>query len=272
MLLENQVPLFVLLNLFQLTKQPNESRDFVSMVGDFVSKKGLGLGSIEIDSEGCYGMMHILSLVHGHWAPPNWRKIPQQDKRLKAGCKRIVCATKLRQAGVKLRSAVEGGGRQTFLNVQFKDGTLFIPTMEAEDSMESLLRNLIAYEQLRPRNQPSYVTYYMTLMDCLIDTRADVELLCQCGIISNHLGEDETVATLFKRLGNQVVVHHGYFTYSDVFEKVNKHCGKKWYRWVAKLRHDYFTSPWALLSLLAAFLLLPLTFIQTLYSGLSYYK
>ncbi|CAL1392421.1 unnamed protein product [Linum trigynum] len=87
LLLENQVPLFVRLNLFQLTKQPNESRDFVSMVGEFVSKKPLGLGFIEIDSEGCYGKMHILSLVHEYWAPPNWRKIPQQDKRLRPGCK-----------------------------------------------------------------------------------------------------------------------------------------------------------------------------------------
>ncbi|CAN0896792.1 UPF0481 protein At3g47200 [Linum grandiflorum] len=109
-------------------------------------------------------------------------------------------------------------------------------------------------------------------MDCLIDTRADVELLCRCGIISNQIGDDEKVAALFKRLGDHVLVHISYFGYRDVFEQVNQHCGKKWYRWMAKLRHDYFASPWAVLSFLAAFVLLLLAFVQALYSGLAYYK
>ncbi|CAN0915713.1 UPF0481 protein At3g47200 [Linum grandiflorum] len=206
------------------------------------------------------------------WIPPYARTSPGKviDRY---SLKFIRCATELREAGVKFRRA---DSTNTLFDVKFEQdgGILVVPTLTVEDETESFLRNLIAYEQLplKSNNNASYVTDYMVLMDCLVDSREDVELLRRCGIIENRLGDDEVVANLFNRLGDYVGVSHSYFSYCDVFEGLNQHCGKKRYKWLDKLRHDYFSSPWALVSFLAAFVLILLAFIQTLYSGLAYVK
>ncbi|KAG6667793.1 hypothetical protein I3843_01G116800 [Carya illinoinensis] len=74
--------------------------------------------------------------------------------------------------------------------------------------------------------------------------------------------------------GRNRFCHYTYFGrdfyYAGIIKEVNKHCDRPWNRWMAKLRGDYFNSPWALLSVLAAVLLLPLAIAQTVFSILSY--
>ena len=58
--------------------------------------------------------------------------------------------------------------------------TLFlkIPRFEINDGTESLLRNIMALEQCHyPRE--AYVCNFMVLLDYLIDTREDVDLLIE---------------------------------------------------------------------------------------------
>ncbi|CAL1356892.1 unnamed protein product [Linum trigynum] len=280
LLLENQLPFFVLSELFQLTKTVHELGNFLAMVNHFLYGKSPGLGFVHADnnnnSVGCCSyaqdIKHLLGFAHDYWIPP-YARTAVGKPIARYNLKFIRCATELREAGVKFRRAEEGEGQQhTLFDVGFKDGTFVIPMLTVEDETESFFRNLIAYEQLPLKNNPSYVTDYMVLMDCLINSRKDVELLRQYEIIDNRLGDDEVVANLFNRLGDYVGVSHSYFSYCDVFEEVNLHCAKKRYKWLAKLRHDYFNSPWALISFLAAVLLILLSFLQTLYSGLSYEK
>ncbi|KAF8041861.1 hypothetical protein BT93_A0452 [Corymbia citriodora subsp. variegata] len=47
---------------------------------------------------------------------------------------------------------------------------------------------------------------------------------------------------------------------------------RKWNAWVAILKNKYFDNPWSIISLIAAFALLVLTFIQTLYAVYAYYR
>jgi hypothetical protein len=89
----------------------------------------------------------------------------------------------------------------------------------------------------------------------------DEELLKIC------LGDDEAVSTMFNKLGDGVVSN---FCYADIFRDVNKHCRRRQNVWIAKLRHNYFNSPWALISFLAAAFLLLLALTQTIFSILSY--
>jgi len=53
---------------------------------------------------------------------------------------------------------------------------------------------------------------------------------------------------------------------------VNRYYEYKWSTWVASLKHNYFSNPWAIVSVVAAVFLLLLTTMQTFYSAYSYYR
>ncbi|MFQ6650690.1 hypothetical protein Gotur_022794 [Gossypium turneri] len=100
----------------------------------------------------------------------------------------------------------------------------------------------------------------------------DVELLRKSGIIDNWLGDDEAVTKIFNKLGYFVYYDTEAFYYEDIADRVNKHCKKDWNIWKAKLKKDYFNTPWSPISFLAALVLLLITIPQTIFSLLSYYQ
>ncbi|KAK5772777.1 hypothetical protein PVK06_049072 [Gossypium arboreum] len=108
-------------------------------------------------------------------------------------------------------------------------------------------------------------------MDKLINTSKDVQLLRKNEIIDNMLGNDEAVTEMFNKLGDSVYYSPEDFYYKDIANQVNKHCKRNWNIWKAKLKKDYFNTPWSPISFLAALVLLLLTVLQTIFSVLSYY-
>ncbi|KAH7837368.1 hypothetical protein Vadar_013042 [Vaccinium darrowii] len=168
--------------------------------------------------------------------------------------------------GVKLEK-VAGG---TLLDIKFQNGVLHgvlqIPPLEIEDYTETYFRNLIAYEQYFPSNQFCYITDYTTLMDCLIDSPKDVAILSRRGIIHNLNGDDEVVSKMFNTIRDEIRTQTDQFLYADIFNKVNIRCQKRWSRRMATLNRNYLNSPWALISVLAALVLLLLTSTQTFFA------
>ncbi|XP_022722253.1 UPF0481 protein At3g47200-like [Durio zibethinus] len=182
----------------------------------------------------------------------------------------IRCATELKEAGIKFK--LVDGNTNTMFDIRFENGTLHIPEITIDDSTEPFLRNLIAYEQLFLANRDlKHAPDYMIFMDYLIDSPKDVEILCQHRIIKNMLGDDKAIATMFNGLG-VCVTFSSRFYYAEVFDKINKHRHKRCNRWMASLNHNYFNSPWAFFSFLAAVVLLLLSMVQTVFSVLSYFK
>ncbi|KAK8582670.1 hypothetical protein V6N13_069442 [Hibiscus sabdariffa] len=188
-------------------------------------------------------------------------------------------ATELDEAGIDFLGATLEKmkdlkqGIETEFDIMFTKDTkvLMIPTLRVVDSTESRFRNYIAYEQFIPYGKPTYFSDYVLLMDNLINTSKDVQLLRKSGIIDNWLGDDEAVAQMFNKLHHSVYWSSSDFYYAHVFGRVNQHCQRKWNRWKAVLKTNYFNSPWSHISFLAATLLLLLTAIQTVFSFLSYY-
>ena len=86
--------------------------------------------------------------------------------------------------------------------------------------------------------------------------------------INYRQGNDEAVATLFNKIGDNVFCDGA--LYADIQSNVEKHCKKQLNVWMYKLRHTYFNSPWALISVLAAIFLLLLALTQTMFSVLAY--
>ncbi|KAG7995290.1 hypothetical protein I3843_01G102100 [Carya illinoinensis] len=173
-------------------------------------------------------------------------------------------ATELEEAGIKFKTA-----RRPGFSIKFDNGLMEISPLTIEDHTETYLRNLIAYEQYCDEDigfDLNYVTNYVRFMDDLINSPKDVQLLRRRRIIRNLLGDDEVVSNTFKRLGQHITISTSSSVYARTSMAVNMHCSKRWNVWVAKLRREYFGSPWALLSFLAALLLLALAITQTIFS------
>jgi len=142
---------------------------------------------------------------------------------------------------------------------------LEIPCLTLYDNTESAFRNLVALEQCHYKVD-HYVTDYIRILDFLIDTDKDVDLLVRKGILVNTLGDSNAVTTLVNRLGLQIFLFEMNPNYSCLCEELNTFYKVPCHSWKAILRRDYFSTPWRTASTTAAVILLVLTFIQTIYS------
>ncbi|KAL0332520.1 UNVERIFIED_CONTAM: hypothetical protein Scaly_2153500 [Sesamum calycinum] len=209
---------------------------------------------------------HLCGLIHDVWCLPFLETISHKSNE-RDEWDNINSISGLREAGIKVRKAKRN---ESLMDIKFVNGVLRIPELIIYDETESQFMNLIAYEQLLPGGEQRYVSDYTFFMHCLINTSKDVKLLRSRGIIENCLGDDDEVRQMFNRLGRNILTSSG-FCYSQVFCCVNRHCQRRSEKWNAKLRRNYFNSPWSIISFLAAFTLLVLTFIQTTYTVLTYY-
>ncbi|KAH7653361.1 hypothetical protein IHE45_19G076200 [Dioscorea alata] len=183
----------------------------------------------------------------------------------------IPSATELQEAGIVFKERKMNQKKQNmcYLDVKFEDGIMEIPRVPIQAMTISMFHNLLAFEQCYP-NSGSHFTSYAALMDNLINTPMDVAVLQDCGIIESKLGSENEVAIFFNQL-----CRGGYLDYEnhylvEVFKDVRKFSSSSRHRWRAMLIHDYFSNPWAIISFVAAFVLLGLTIVQTVFAILSY--
>ncbi|OIV92863.1 hypothetical protein TanjilG_00997 [Lupinus angustifolius] len=201
--------------------------------------------------------------------PRNWIKRWSHTRRVadKRRQQLIHCVTELKEAGIKFKK------RKTdrFWDIKFKDGILRMPRLLIHDGTKSLFLNLIAFEQCHLECSNDF-TSYVIFMDNLINSPADVGYLHYNGIIEHWLGSDAEVADLFNKLCQEVVFDINDSYLSPLSEAVNLYYNHRWNTWCASLRHNYFSNPWAIISFVAAVVLLLLTFAQTYYSIYGYYR
>ncbi|GKU99428.1 hypothetical protein SLEP1_g12280 [Rubroshorea leprosula] len=296
-LVENQLPFFVLCKLLDIIF--HFQRNFFNMVC-VTDPKGLlvrwilarfetWLPGLKVDTtyddNSIKNIKHIVHLLHVNWCPSDtamdeYNKVQPKDGEWPF----IRSATELREAGIEFKATekkknekwslfdfkfkkVENkrNEKRSLFDIKFKNGILEMPKVIIDDQTDSMYRNLIACEQF-DNTKHAFLTDYILLMDSLINSGKDVELLCKSEIIDNMLGNDELVAGLFNRLGDHTNFSRESFFYAQLFKDVNKHYKSPWNSWMAYLRHKYFNTPWALISFLAAALLLLLTVLQTAFT------
>lgn len=215
--------------------------------------------------------LHCLDLFRSSLLFPDEKPPPSQpDARPAANISQlqlIHCVADLRNAGIKFRRKKS----DRFWDITFKNGVLKIPHLCIQSSTKSLLLNLIAFElcNLKCNN---YITSYVIFMDNLISSEADVGYLHDKGIIKHWLGNDREVADLFNRLSKGVMLDITDCYLSELSVEVNNYYNQRWNVWRATLSHKYFSNPWNIISLVAAIVLLLLTFLQTLYAIYDHYK
>ncbi|KAH6835268.1 hypothetical protein C2S53_012432 [Perilla frutescens var. hirtella] len=267
MLLENQLPFFVLKQLFDMTKSndPEENIHYLVLVFVVDMLPWTDASKIYSKSDSLYSDDHLLGLIYRSCFSFSSNYFIEKNGDKGNNLVHINSTSELKEAGIRLKRS-KG---MNLLDATFLEGVLNLPPIQVSDNTESILRNLIAYELCLSNNHPKYVTSYAFLMNCLINSSKDVAILRRHGIISNFLGGDGMICDMFSRLGTNVLISSS-FCYFDVFERVNRHCRIRHKMWVTKLRRNYFNSPWSMLSFLGATTLIFFTITQTVFSALSY--
>ncbi|KAG8371371.1 hypothetical protein BUALT_Bualt13G0080700 [Buddleja alternifolia] len=285
MLFENQIPLFIVKELFELSLQLNDQREFVQLIWPFVELRESQLGSSEFQVSASlrgHNAPHLLGLVHYAKCLPLDQDLHSREDFRNGDMNIINCATELQEAGIIFEKATyerDTAKGNSFLDIEFKNCTMRIPTFVVSYETESWFRNMIAYENDFPRRRQKYMMDYIFVMHCLIQSPTDVQLLRHRGIISSWTGEDETVYHLIKQLENKIHISDK-FSYAHVFLGANSHCQHRRNKWMARwnkwmTRWDKWMTiniPWKFISFFAAVTHLLLTAAQTMVAFLSYHS
>ncbi|KAJ4749000.1 hypothetical protein LUZ62_083405 [Rhynchospora pubera] len=290
LLFENQIPFFIIEKLYDIVVagEVGSSRDaFLSLLAKFLMDEEPSHPSSVTWPERIH---HLLDLHHRflivpslcreekHHDPtalPLWKQrlihwiTPRPDQRgVKRPPRQIPCATELYEAGVKFRKKQSP---KNLFDVKFSQGTLEIPPLQIDSNKKALLTNLVALERHKTWGDQT-VTSYVALMDSLINTKEDVALLQHAGVIHNMLSSHQEAAVFFNRLGDgtsfDTMNHH----FAKLFRNVQLYYDSNWNRSWARLIHDYFNSPWAVISVIAGMILLGLSALQTFYTVYPYYR
>ncbi|KAI8556910.1 hypothetical protein RHMOL_Rhmol05G0293100 [Rhododendron molle] len=296
LLLENQIPFFVLEKLFKLTveKIPNcphkcsltdyvlfYFRDVMSPEGNSTNSAGATTtssspndcvlhvsGEAEQPAGKAKHYYHILHLLHENYLPRE-TSTEQKTKRKTKFNELTLSASNLEYAGVQFKPL---SGNNQF-DVKFDEdkglswwcrrASFVIPVFRIHDPTDPFLRNLIAFEQC-VAGVSQHFTSYAFLMDMLINSEKDVQVLKDAKVMYCYLGADEDISNLFNKLCKEVVVEDFYF--ADTCSRAFKYSEYGWPKILAYLKRTYFASPWAFVGFCLAFIAFGMSVTQFVFS------
>ncbi|PRQ24156.1 hypothetical protein RchiOBHm_Chr6g0269291 [Rosa chinensis] len=257
LLLENQIPWMVLDRLFSSTTRTG-ALSLTQVTLSFFSF--LRTGGLDLQTENSFMLStldqskHVLELLRNSLV---WSTIPEGGEL--DTWELIPSASSLTEAGVKFKKGSTSNG---LLDIKFSNGVLEIPPLVIVEPTKAFFRNLISYEQCYHWCHPK-ITSYAMLLDLLINTSKDMDILCENGIIQNWLNPEDATQ-IFNNLYNDTNVSH--FYYLELCREVNKYCKRRWPRWRAMYVRNHFSSPWAIASQVLAAIIFILTLLQTVFS------
>jgi hypothetical protein len=293
-LLENQVPYRLLNLLMSLSVEENELRRsidnfiriFTYQQTDPESQQNINEGESSHDSQTkpeerevrITEPTHLLDLLRTNLLGPLQSFIPKGPKPSSGK----MCRKKkdqdpdwqlyrnvqeLKAVGIQLKRS-----ENSYLtNISFGGGYLRLPPITVDESTGPKFMNLIAYEMSPDFENNFGISSYISFLDSLIKEANDVKDLGKAGILLNFLGSDQKVADFINEIGTKSVPDVG--TYMDVKIQIQAYYKNNIYyilfklkTWIDEVIRVHFSSPWAILGLLAASSALVLTAIQTWYT------
>uniref|UniRef100_M1A819 Uncharacterized protein n=1 Tax=Solanum tuberosum TaxID=4113 RepID=M1A819_SOLTU len=249
-LLENQLPFFVLTMLHDMTKHHKEV-SFLYMVRKTLLDtfpKAKFIPPLEIHNFNTERFNHLVHVIHMFCRPSDHHD-GMKDKQNKNAstpkecckitfcdnvlqltksketpkvlglwdCYHIPSVTELYDAGVRfIRIGYvqeKKEDKTTLFDIKFEKGIMKIPCFAIEDTMETFMRNLIAYEQHSSNKVDVYPYFsnYAHIMTQLIGSHRDVKFLRKKKIIFKDIGDDKQVASIFKKLSDGVEITNFYY-------------------------------------------------------------
>ncbi|KAK9931005.1 hypothetical protein M0R45_018303 [Rubus argutus] len=297
LLLENQLPWFVIHTLYSLTLDiyPGESSLSILILKAFDKlpslKQSCSSYNKHLHKNKCHcdaDVLHILDLVRAsiviplktideraHKAAGKEAKLNAEEHQMHDATKdkrddkavheaifdpaqhQMHTATALSMADIKFQSVI----KESIMDIRFekggccRNGILTIPQLNVGMSSETLFRNLIAIEQCY-HGYSNEITSYAILMDNLISSKEDMELLCKEKVIGNWLS-DEDGCKFFNNLYKDIP--HNKFYYVGLCKQVNDRYKMRRYTWLASLKSEKFSNPWRILAFVIGIIVLILS-------------
>ncbi|KAJ7964935.1 hypothetical protein O6P43_014664 [Quillaja saponaria] len=223
MLLENQLPFFVLQQIFNEAfpnRQDNNGGVLPSLLQlsfeyfAYYNNQRLE-ASTDVSIQHFTDMLRKFHLRQG---------LPAREDRNEETETYLHTATELEEAGLKL-SVYQS--KKCYLDLQYSRGVLKIPNFTVDGHTEILFRNLLALEQCH-YPQEAYVTDYVRILEFLIDTGKDVDLLIGNGIMTNLLGNNNAVADLFNSLWTNIIQVNFNSEYLSLYKHLKVFHNKSW--------------------------------------------
>ncbi|KAF5182675.1 hypothetical protein FRX31_027735 [Thalictrum thalictroides] len=194
-LLENQLPLSVLLCLYRLIHTPRSldpDRFLMIMVTEFFP---MSLSKL-ISRENMVESSHLLDFLRNCLIPCKYNPI---SSPILPGIVDFYSAKDLREMGVKFKRE----SKTPFLDVTFEEGYLafdFIP----HETIYSLFPNWIALEQCH-RHFKGCITSYIILLGQLVNSKDDTKILRKSEMYFGNENEDDKFVTEIKMLCQRVM-------------------------------------------------------------------
>ncbi|PWA44427.1 hypothetical protein CTI12_AA526480 [Artemisia annua] len=266
-LIENQIPFFVLQDIFKCTllklRPASSLADYIIPLlkwsnifeGDLVTDKSRNSSTHD----------HILGFIHKSYQNPDL------DSSRLLEYPKAHSVIELDRSGVRFSNKLEAKwpmamqlefSRFLCFPLSWSKPTLKMPILRLYDSTESIIRNLIIYEH--SSQVQTCITSYMHALDMLIDTPEDVNRLVKSQVLVNGLGSDEKAANLTNNMLKEFPIDD--FFYQDEWKLLDKYYSAYWPNSIAQLRRKYFSNPWSIIALIAGIVLFVLTVIQTIYA------
>ncbi|KAK0583433.1 hypothetical protein LWI29_036903 [Acer saccharum] len=264
-LLENQLPYFVLNNLFMKAFPTEINLTFFDLQCTFFRVPKLFSNEFSKEPQ----VKHFTDFIRRLYV----MKVQTTMQSNRGHLLDLPNATKLKESGLKFRRLKDKHLLGISLEKRklvkwlpwFEVNELQIPRLKIYDNTEGRFRNLMALEMFHYPKQ-THICNYAILMDYLIDTAKDVELLVEKEIIVNCVGENEAIAKMFNRLCSHIILSDS--CYHDIAKKIKAHYKSPWNHLKATLKIVYFGNLWIGTATLAAAFLLILTATQTVFSGM----
>ncbi|MED6113680.1 hypothetical protein PIB30_073064 [Stylosanthes scabra] len=258
LLLENQLPFFVLQKLYDVAFASNSAQhpSFIDLTLAYFKDNKVQQNFSHSAVAG--NIKHFTDLLRSFFLQPYI--INRTIERGTEVLTHLKSATELCESRVEFKADSFNGN---LLDLRFSDGTLTMPEIKVDDTTEVLLRNVIALEQCHYSDK-SYITDYVAVLKFLISTDKDVDLLVKSGIIVNWLGDSRAVAELFSCLWKNVTQTKFNSEYFDMCRRMNTYCENYWRKKYATLKRDYCNTTWKTIASWTAFFLVILTVIQTM--------
>ncbi|KAI4354733.1 hypothetical protein L6164_003579 [Bauhinia variegata] len=234
LLLENQLPFFVLQELYNKAFSQNDS-GFLHLAYKYFADFDPEKSSNEmIVPKHWKQSKHFTDLIRHFHIPEGFHheSVPLQV---------LKCATKLYNSGVVFkaipnRCTLDIKVQKNLFYVDFK-----LPQLVVCSVTECVVRNIMALEQCYYPNN-TFFCNYISVIDNLINTSEDVDLLIDKEVIVHHLGTNEEVATVINGLCKHVVT--GTSCYSTHIRDLNAHYLNPRSHTVARLWTVYFKDYW----------------------------
>jgi hypothetical protein len=272
-LLENQIPFFVLEKIYKLANinRVLELPPFITIAihyfENFIKQNstsehftGPNLSEHFTDVK---SPEHFTDLLRTFLLPLSLQFTHPEKENTDHAKEQVYSVSQLSEAGLKF----ELSKSKCLLDLKFDKGVLKMPCFLVHDSTERFMRNILAFEECHISDKRSaYISQYFTLLDILINTEKDVSILVDKKIIINWTSDANAVATMVNNLCKNASMPKYNAEYLYLFKKLNGFYESTLNKYKAILVHEYFDTPWKIASTFTAIFLVLFTLIQAVCS------